>query len=71
LTDFIVNVINLFRLGMGAYANRRKNDLPFVNPPRRTSMKSIQPQKGFSHEAFYYIRLFNLYCLFGGVIEDL
>jgi len=24
---FIVNVINLFRLGMGAYANRRNNDL--------------------------------------------
>jgi len=29
----IVNVINMFRLSMGAYANRRNNDLPFVNPP--------------------------------------
>ena len=67
----IVNVINMFRLGMGAYANRRDNDLPFVNGGISASMKSVQPQKGFSHEAFYRIRLYNLYCLFGGVLEDL
>ena len=57
---------------MGAYANRRNNDLPFVNGEHYpASMKSVQPQKGFSHEAVYRIRLYNLYCLFGGVLEDL
>ncbi|MBU1713600.1 MAG: hypothetical protein KKD47_10940 [Proteobacteria bacterium] len=54
---------------MGAYAIRRNNDLPFVNGGISASMKSVQPQKGFSHEAVYRIRLYNLYCLFGGVIE--
>jgi hypothetical protein len=32
-------------------------------------MKPLQPQKGFSHEVVYRIRLRNLYYLFGGVIE--
>ncbi|MBU0545000.1 MAG: hypothetical protein KKH97_06660 [Proteobacteria bacterium] len=50
---------------MGAYANRRNNDLPFVNGDISASMKSGQPQKGFYHEAVYRIRLYNLYCLFG------
>jgi hypothetical protein len=56
---------------MGAYAIRRNNDLPFVNGGISASMKSVQPQEGFSHEAVYHIRLYNLYCLFGGVLEDL
>ncbi len=45
------------------------NDLPFVNGGISASMKSVQPQR-FSHEAVYRIRLYNLYCLFGGVLED-
>ena len=61
----------MFRLGMGAYANRRNNDLPFVNGGKFAYMESVQPQKGFSHEAVYRIRLYNLYYLFGGVLEDL
>ena len=61
----------MFRLGMGAYANRRNNDLPFISGGISASMKSVQPQKGFSHEAVYRIRLYNLYCLFGGVLEAL
>jgi hypothetical protein len=56
---------------MGAYANRRNNDLPFVNGDISASMKSVQPQRIYSHEAVYRIRLYNLYCLFGGVLEDL
>ena len=54
---------------MGAYANRRNNELPFVDGGISASMKFVQPLKGFSHEAVYRIRLYNLYCLFGGVIE--
>ena len=57
--------------GMGAYANRRNNDLPFVNGGISASMKSVQPQRSYSHEAVYCIRLNNLYYLFGGVLEDL
>ncbi len=30
----IVNVINMFRLGMGAYANRRKFVTGFENAPK-------------------------------------
>ena len=59
----------MFRLGMGAYAIRRNNDLPFVDGGISASMKFEQPQKSFSHEAVYRIRLYNLYCLFGGVLE--
>jgi len=44
---------------------------PFVNGGISASMKSGQPQNGFSHEAVYSIRLYNLYCLSGGVIEEL
>jgi len=61
----------MFSLGMGAYATRRNNDLPFVNGGISASMKSGQPQKGFSHEAVYSIRLYILYCLFGGVLKKL
>jgi len=56
---------------MGAYAIRRNNDLPFVNGGISASMKSGQPQKSYSHEAVYSLRLYNFYCLFGGVLEDL
>jgi len=61
----------MFRLGMGAYAIRRNDNLPFVNPPRRTSMKSGQPWRSYSHEAVYRLRLYKFYYLFGGVLEDL
>ncbi|MBU0545562.1 MAG: hypothetical protein KKH97_09505 [Proteobacteria bacterium] len=56
---------------MGAYAIRRNNALPFVNGGISASMKSVQPKNGFSHEAVYCIRLYNLYYLFGGVLEDM
>ena len=42
----------MFRLGMGAYANRRNNDMPFVNGGISTYMKSGQPQKGFLTKPF-------------------
>ena len=61
----------MFRLGMGAYAIRRNNDLSFVDGGKFAYMESVQPQKGFSHEVVYSIRLYNLYYLFGGVLEDL
>ena len=67
----IVNVINMFRLVMGAYAIRRNNDLPFVNGGISASMKSGQPQKSYSHEAVYRFRLYNFYCLSGGVLKNL
>ena len=33
-TELIVNVINMFRLGMGAYANRRKFVTGFEDAPK-------------------------------------
>jgi len=56
---------------MGAYAIRRNNDLPFVNGGISASMKSVQPHRSYSHEAAYLIRLYNLYSLSGGVLEEL
>jgi hypothetical protein len=56
---------------MGVYAIRRNNALPFVNGGISASMKSAQPQRSYSHEAVYRFRLYNLYCLFGGVLEDM
>ena len=54
---------------MGAYAIRGNNNLPFVNGGISASIKSEQPQRIYSHEAIYLIRLYNLYYLFGGVLE--
>ena len=48
-------------LGMGAYANRRNNSMPFVNGGISASMKSGQPQMGRAHGAVYGIRLYNIY----------
>jgi len=45
---------------MGAYAIRMNLNKPFVNPPRRTSIKSGQPQRIYSHEAVYRLRLYAL-----------
>jgi hypothetical protein len=56
---------------MGAYTIRRNNYLPFVNGGISASMKSGQPQRIHSYEAVYRLRLYNLYYLFGGVLEDL
>jgi len=44
---------------MGAYENRRNNDLPFVNGGISASIKSVQPQWIDAHEAVYRIRLYN------------
>jgi hypothetical protein len=38
---------------MGAYANLRNNDLPFVNGGISAYMESVQPQKGFYHEVVF------------------
>ena len=65
----IVNVINMFRLGMGAYAIHRNNYMPFVNGAIFASMETVQPQWIDVHEAFCSLRLYNIYCLFGGVLE--
>jgi hypothetical protein len=44
----IVNVINMFRLGMGAYANRRKFVTGFENAPGQTiNIVQAQNIKGF------------------------
>ena len=40
----IVNAINMFRLGMGAYAIRRNNYTPFVHGGISASMKIVQPR---------------------------
>jgi hypothetical protein len=60
----------MFRLGMGAYANRRNNDLSFVNSGISAPMKSVQPQWSYYHEALRRLRLYNLYYPSGGVLED-
>jgi len=66
----IVIVINMFRLGMGAYANRGNNDLPFVNGVISAPMKSVQPQRSYYYEALRRLRLYNFYYLSGGVLEE-
>ena len=53
----------MFRLGVGAI--RRNNDMPFNNPPKRTSMKFGQPQRSYSHEAEYSLRLYNFIVYLG------
>jgi len=60
----------MFHLCMGAYAIRRNDNLLFVNGGISASMKSGQPRRSYFHEAVYRLRLYNLYCLFGGVLED-
>ncbi|MFO7667089.1 MAG: hypothetical protein R6V76_10750 [Desulfobacterales bacterium] len=64
-----MNVVNMFRLGMCAYAFRSNNTKPFVNGGISASMKTMQPQWIIAHEAGYSLRLFNLCSLFGGVIK--
>jgi len=66
-TDPIPYGRSFLLLAVGSF----NNDLPFVNGGKFANMESAQPQKGFYHEAVYRIRLYNLYCLFGGVLEDL
>jgi hypothetical protein len=38
---------------MGAYTIRRNNAMPFVNGGISASMKTVQPQWIFAHEAIY------------------
>ena len=59
----------MFSLGMGAYAIHRNNYMPFVNGAIFASMETAQPRWIYAHEAFYSLRLYNIYCLFGGVLE--
>jgi len=62
----------MFRLGLGAYAILRNNDLHFVNGGISASMKSEQSQRSYSHEAVNRFRLYNISSLFGGgILEDL
>jgi len=56
---------------MGAYAICRNNNLPFVNGAISASIKTMQPQLIDAHEAFYSLRLYDIYSLSGGVFEDL
>ena len=56
---------------MGAYAIHRNNYMPFVNGAIFASMETVQPQWIDAHEAFYSLRLYNIYSLSGGVLEDL
>jgi len=55
---------------MGAHVIRRNNYTPFFNGGISASMKTKQPHWIDSHEAFYRIHLYNIYSLFGGVLED-
>jgi len=48
----IVNVINMFLLGMGAYAIRRNNYMPFVNGAIFASMETVQSRWIDANEAF-------------------
>ena len=54
---------------MGAYANRRTNYMPFVNGAIFASMGTVQPRWIDAHEAFYSLRLYNIYSLSRGVLE--
>ncbi len=59
----------MFRLGMCAYAIHRNNYMPFVNGAIFASMETVQPQWIDAHEAFYSLRLYNIYRLSGGVLK--
>jgi hypothetical protein len=64
-TGYMVIVINMFRLGMGAYAIRRNNYMPFVNGAIFASMVTVQPRWIEAHEAFHSLRLYYIYSLSG------